>query len=391
MNNIIGFINQNTMDIILMLIFVFPIIKGFLFKFSSKDLKNDIEDAGSYIAFIIGSILGVYITKRVFVWHDEGVYNKIYSSIPKSIIEIIENKPIFIYVVCMPLIIFIIYKLSELVIGLINKLTFYPILDVVEAFVKEKSSTIKRLLGLIFQFPKSICYILLATFVLNIFALLGLSDNYNKKLEDSKIYSLLSEEVVSPIANSTFAKELPNIINNSFKIVVENDSDEPTSSFRRTIVYYNGITLDEGLKSNEELDEFSKELVEDYSTTREKAKAIYNWVGKNIEYDYDKVDKILNNNFSVESGAINTFYTRKGICFDYSCLYAAMCKANGIKVRVITGEGFNGSSWVNHAWNEVYIEEEGAWINVDTTFYNGGNYFDSSVFKLDHRGDKVAG
>lgn len=390
MSNVVEFINQNSIDIILILIFLYPIIKGFLFKFSSKNLKNDIEDVGSYIAFIIGSILGVYVTKKIFIRHEEDIYNKIYNGIPKTIIQLIESKPIVIYVVCMPIIIFIIYKLVELFIDIINNLTFYPLLDGIENFVKEKSNVTKRFLGVIFQLPKSICYILLFTFIFNIFALIGINENYDKKLENSKVYSLLSEEVVNPIANSNLAKELPNIINNSFKIVVENGSEGSVTSTGRTIVYYNGITLNEGLKTNDEIDAFSKELVKDYDSTREKAKAIYNWIGENIEYDYDKVDKILNNDFNVKSGAINTFNTRKGICFDYSCLYSAMSKANGINVRIITGEGFNGSSWVNHAWNQVYIEEENTWINVDTTFYKGGNYFDSSVFKLDHRGAKIA-
>lgn len=391
MNTIFKFINSNILDIILIIIFLFPIIKGFLYKFSSKNLKNDIEDGGSYIAFIVGAILGVYVTKRIFVRHEVGLYNKIYNNIPSIIKDLIEDKPIIIYVICMPIIIFIIYKVVEFLIGIVNRMTLYPIFDGVESLLRERSTALKRLIGLIFQFPKSICYILLISFILNIFALLGLSEKYNSRLADSKIYSLLSEEVVSPIANSSFAKELPNIINNSFKIVVKNDLEDKNSGSGRTIVYYNGITLNEGLKSNEEIDSFAKELARDYSGGREKAKAIYNWVGRNIDYDYDKVDKILRDDYTVKSGAINTFNTRKGICFDYSCLYAAMIKANGMKVRIITGEGFNGSSWVSHAWNEVYIEEEKRWIEVDTTFYKGGNYFDSSVFKLDHRNAKIAG
>lgn len=391
MNDLINFIKDNPIDVGLVLIFLYPIMKGFLLKFSSKSLKNDIEDAGSYTAFIIGSILGVYMTKRIFLRHDEGIYNTIYNFIPKNILNTIENKPIFIYIAAMPIIIFIIYKIVELIIGLVNKLTFYPLLDVVEDFLIEKSALTKRVIGLIFQLPKAICYILLATFILNILAILGVNEDYNKKLESSQVYSFLSEEVVNPIANSEFAKELPNIINNSFKIVVKNDSVNSEDNSGKTIVYYNGITLSEGLKSNEEIDNFAKALVQERGSTRAKAKTIYNWVGRNIEYDYDKVDKILNNDFNVKSGAINTFYSKKGICFDYSCLYAAMCKANGIKVRIITGEGFNGSSWVSHAWNQVYIEEEDKWVNVDTTFYKGGNYFDSAVFKLDHRNEKIAG
>ncbi|NFF68539.1 transglutaminase-like domain-containing protein, partial [Clostridium sporogenes] len=71
--------------------------------------------------------------------------------------------------------------------------------------------------------------------------------------------------------------------------------------------------------------------------------------------------------------------------------FIAMCRANDIKVRLITGEGFNGVSWVSHAWNQVYIPEEGRWINVDTTFYKGGNYFDTKRFDIDHRKSQIAG
>lgn len=390
MSNIVHFLEDNIIDITLILILIYPVIKGFLFKFSSKSLKNDIEEATSYTSFIIGTILGVIITKGIFIRHESGIYSKIYSIIPKNLISMLENKPILVYLLIMPIIIFIVYKVIEIIIGFINTVTFYLLLDGVENFLREKSNLTKRIIGLIFQTPKAICYVILATFLFNILSVIGISNRFNNKLESSKVYSFLSSELVNPITNSNFAKNIPNIINNSFKIVIKNNNDVSSKENGKTIVYYNGITLEEGLKSNDEIDNFAKKLVVDSVDTRAKAKVIYNWVGKNIDYDYAKVDKIMNNDFTIKSGAIPTFYSKKGICFDYSCLYAVMCRANGIKTRIITGEGYNGSSWVSHAWNEVYIEEENKWINVDTTFYKGGNYFDSSVFKLDHRNSTIA-
>ncbi|MFU0825152.1 transglutaminase domain-containing protein [Clostridium sp.] len=390
MNKIMEVIVQNPVDIGLIIIFLYPIVKGFLFKFSSKNLKNDIEDASSYSAFIIGSISGVYLSKGIFINRNREVYKKIYDCIPDSIISLIQNRPMFIYIVIMPITIFIIYKIVEITIGIVNRITIYPLLDRIETWMREKSSCTKRILGSLFQLPKAVCYVLLSTFVLNLLTMADISEDYNKSLQRSMVYEFLSNEIVSPITNSNFAKQLPNIINDSFKIVVKNDLEKQANNSSGTIVYYNGITLEEGLKSNEEIDNFARNLVKDKKTTRAKAKAIYEWIGKNVEYDYDKVEKILNNDFSIKSGAINTYYTRKGICFDYACLYSVMAKANGIKVRIITGEGFNGTSWVSHAWNQVYIEEEERWINVDTTFYKGGNYFDSTIFKLDHRNEKIA-
>ncbi|AYF53280.1 transglutaminase [Clostridium novyi] len=394
MNNKINFILENPIDVMLLVIFAYPIIKGFLFKFSSKSLKNDIEDAGGYVSFIIGSILGAYITKSIFIENNKGIYKTIYDCIPKNIIYLIEGKPIIIYVVCMPIVIFVIYKIIDIIILCVNRITFYPLLDGLERLLKEKNNFIKRVIGAICQIPKSICFILLATFFLNVFSMLGINQEYSRKLEKSDVYAFVSREFISPITNSNLAKELPKIINNSFKIVVKNDSQDSNENNgigSKTIVYYNGITLNEGLRSNNEINVFARNLVKNKISQKSKARVIYDWIGKNIEYDYKKADSILDNNFAMKSGAINTFYTRKGICFDYACLYAAMAKANGLKVRVITGEGFNGSNWISHAWNQVYIEDEKRWINVDATFYKGGNYFDSSIFNLDHRQAKIAG
>lgn len=391
MNEMIEFLKKNLIDVVLIMIFLWPLIKGFLFKFSSKNLKNDIEDVGSYSAFIIGSILGAYITKRIFMNHNRGIYSKIYKNIPTKFLDILQSKPIYIYIVFMPIIIFIIYKIIEIFIGIINRITIYPLLDGVERLLKEKSNFAKRIIGFLFQFPKAICYLMLTTFTLNIFSMIGIGGNYNKNLDKSVLYKFVAEEFINPITNSDLAKEVPNIINNSFKIVVKNDSKQTDEGSKGTIIYYNGVTLQDGIKSNKEINKFSKELVKNQYNTKDKAKKIYDWIGKNIEYDYDKADNILNNNFTIKSGAINTFYTKRGICFDYACLYAAMGKANGMKVRTITGEGFNGSSWVSHAWNQIYIEKEKRWINVDTTFYKGGNYFDSSIFNLDHKDARIAG
>ncbi|MCY6957814.1 transglutaminase-like domain-containing protein [Clostridium brassicae] len=383
--------NKNPVDAALILVFLYPLLKGFLFKFSSKNMKSDIEEIGGYISFIIGVILGTYLTKKIFMIHQDGVYAKIYNNIPEQIISALESKPLLIYVLVMPIIIFLIYKVVQIIIDLINSITLYPLLDSIEDLLKGKSGFVKRIIGLLFQLPKGVCYVILLALVLNVLVIIGVNDTYNKKLNESKLYGNICKNIINPITNSKLAKKIPNVINDSFKIVIKNSEDQPGNESGKTIVYYNGITLSEGIKSNEEIDSFSRELVKNKKTSKEKAKIIYNWIGQNIEYDYDKVDKILDNDFTIKSGAINTFNTKKGICFDYSCLYSAMCKANNIKVRIVTGEGFNGSNWVSHAWNEVYISEENKWINVDTTFYKGGNYFDSSIFKLDHKDRKIAG
>ena len=92
-----------------------------------------------------------------------------------------------------------------------------------------------------------------------------------------------------------------------------------------------------------------------------------------------------------ESGAIITFNEKKGICFDFACLFTAMAKDIGLKSRIIVGNAFNGSEYISHAWNQAYLEDEEKWINIDSTFYNAGEYFDNYNFNEDHISEKIAG
>jgi len=389
---VIGLLRE-PVSLILLLLFIYPIIKGFVYKFSSQHLKGALEGVFQSISFLISLCLGIYFTKRVFLQHDVGMYKSIYNSIPRNAIDFINSKPLMIYVLIMPLVILIIYSIINFVIVFISRITLYPLFDVIEHNLKGKSSMFNRIVGAISQVPKAICYVIVITFILNFLSLLNVTDKYNSYLEKSQVYNYISKEVVIPLTNSKLAKQLPKVVNNSFKIVVkEAASSEPNVQNKpKGIVFYNGITLAQGVQSNDEINKFAINLVQGENGTRDKARTIYNWVGSKIAYSDVKANRILNNDLGVKSGAIPTFNTRSGICFDYACLYVAMCRANNIKVKIITGQGFNGSNWVSHAWNQVYIEGENTWINVDPTFLIGGDYFDSKRFDIDHKDASIAG
>lgn len=162
----------------------------------------------------------------------------------------------------------------------------------------------------------------------------------------------------------------------------------PTSNI---IIYYNGVTLEEGIKSTDEIDAMAKELTKNVTNDMDKARILYSWIGSNLNYDYDRAKKALNNEKLEDSGAIAAFKTRSGICFDYSCLYVAMARAVNLNVRLLTGTAYDGSQYGPHAWNEVYISEIGEWIPIDTTFYLAGNYFNNDDFYEDHIIDNIAG
>ena len=167
--------------------------------------------------------------------------------------------------------------------------------------------------------------------------------------------------------------------------------NDNTISTANNIIYYNGVTLEEGIQSNEEIDNKAKEIIKFCDDDRSKAKRIYTWIGTNIQYDSEKASKALNEEELDGSGSITAWHSGKGICFDYACLYVSMARAAGLKVRLVTGEAFDGNSYGSHAWNQVYLSDERRWINVDTTFYISGDYFDSNLFEEDHIEEEIAG
>ena len=220
-----------------------------------------------------------------------------------------------------------------------------------------------------------------------------------------KKFFLILIGIISGIAQAgilTFLLIVPSIAVNSipdsgnFKSDIEefiSKFDYRSNGFINEIVIYNGTTIDEGIKSNDEIDAKAIKLTRDASNDRERAKILYDWIGSNIEYDDEKAELVLSGIDRAEmpeSGARCAFDTRSGVCFDKACLYVAMSRAAGLRVRLISGEAFDGEKYVGHAWNQIYLKDENKWINVDTTFYDAANYFDSNLFN-EHKVENIAG
>lgn len=82
---------------------------------------------------------------------------------------------------------------------------------------------------------------------------------------------------------------------------------------------------------------------------------VYEYVVKNISYDYDKaknlpLDYIPDIDETLDSG--------KGICFDYACLMASLLRSQNVPTKLVVG--YSGSAY--HAWISVYTEETG-WVD----------------------------
>ncbi|MBR6003761.1 MAG: transglutaminase domain-containing protein, partial [Lachnospiraceae bacterium] len=84
---------------------------------------------------------------------------------------------------------------------------------------------------------------------------------------------------------------------------------------------------------------------------------VYNYITKNITYDYDKAN-------NVKSGYISNvdeiLRSGTGICLDYSAVMTSMLRTQRIPTRLEVG--YVGKDMVYHAWISVYITDVG-WLN----------------------------
>lgn len=98
------------------------------------------------------------------------------------------------------------------------------------------------------------------------------------------------------------------------------------------------------------------ELTADITENLEKVQQVYQWVVRNIEYDYEKA-------VTVSTGYLpdvdQTLKTKTGICFDYAALMTAMLRSLGIPTKLNIGYLTED---LYHAWISVYLDETG-WVD----------------------------
>lgn len=345
------------------------------------------------VALICALFITVIFVKEAVIKDSFGIMSYISNNISSSIAILFTKTKLFLGLIHL-IVFIIIYNIFKLIIEILNKVILYPVSKSLDEVIKKCGKGVRALLGGVFQLPKAICYVIILTALLTYANLFISNSRLRNTLEESKIYTYINNKVITPIIQSDAAKSFPNIIEDSFKIVdVEDNIINTNDNYVKGLVFYNGVTLEEGVKSNEAIDKTAREIASPYNENYDKGRSIYEWIGQNISYDDNKAVEVMQNQFpkNVASGAISAFNSRSGVCFDYACLYVAMCRANEIPVRLIVGEGYNGITWVSHSWNEIYINEEKGWVPVDSTFYNAGDYFDNYGFNAEHRKKQIAG
>lgn len=381
MMNDLNYFNITT--IIMVSLFLAPIIVGIISPSKNLHLRRFIYSLLRNIIFLASIILSVYLTSIIRSDNENRFLTEIYMKIPLIQTFVISDN-IWIHALFVLLVAVFLAGLINLLMMPVYRYGISPLLIKAESSYRKKSSFVKRMVRGLCQLPKSIICVLVLALLINFCTSYNSGWAVDKKVNQSVAYQFINKNILNPLLNSSIVKKIPVLLNDSFK-----DASASLQNIHLT-QYFNGMALDDAVKSDSEIDSTAKQIVGKETNSKEKAYLIYQWVSKNISYDYNKADVIATSPSSVSSGAIVTFDTRSGICFDYACLYIAMCRAVDVKVRFITGMGYSGTAWGDHAWNQIYSSEENRWINVDTTFGNSGeNYFDRGDFSADHRNDVV--
>jgi hypothetical protein len=190
-------------------------------------------------------------------------------------------------------------------------------------------------------------------------------------IQASNLYQQGATTVIQPVAGEFLTNQLP-----VFTRAVE---EEVSSILQRKYE-----VLDAQIPPD--IADAAKEVTLKAVTDEDKAKLLYKWIGTRVNYDWDKVSLYEQKRIWKEQTPEETFATKKGVCIDYSRLFAVMGRSAGLEVRVVTGLGYDGrGGYGPHAWNEVYLHEQKKWVPLDSTWVaSGGNWFNPPNFNETH-------
>lgn len=366
-------------------IFLIPIAAGALYPAPSGRLRHSFLSFLSNLELVAGIILTFYLYKQFFV---------------------AQNRHIFTYsVIFLFLSLFVVMLAVHLAAAPFYRYMMVPLADRAAAWIDSKSGPVKRAAGMLLQLPRSLWFVLIFSLILNFFTYYSPDNPASYYINRSAAYTSINKKILHPILDSEIARKIPVMIRDSFQEISAEfyarniDKNEqgggdvkPVDSIFPVIEFFNGVTLEEAVRSSKEIDETAHKIVGEEKDEKQKAYLLYRWISKNIAYDFKKAEALTSDPASLKSGAQVAYSERKGICFDYSSLYVSMAQAAGLKVRLVTGLGYNGESWGDHAWNQVYYPKEKRWINVDSTFGSTGhNSFESVDFTWIHKNDDIQG
>jgi len=120
-----------------------------------------------------------------------------------------------------------------------------------------------------------------------------------------------------------------------------------------------------------------------FQKDRDKARAIFYWLTKNIAYSAKLGYVSTNDNYCT---VVNTAFQRKtGVCMDYAALFDTLAKLTGLTSHIVEGSTRQTflTSVIGHAWNAVKLDS--TWRLLDATW--GSGYLKNQVFVKERNDD----
>jgi len=124
-----------------------------------------------------------------------------------------------------------------------------------------------------------------------------------------------------------------------------------------TITYY--TTAEQEKAVTDKLSSVMPTLTESTMTNYEKVKAIYDYICKNVTYDYTNLNE---DSYKLKYTAYGALIDGTSVCQGYAVLLYRMALMAGIDCRLIPGNGNGGP----HAWNIMKMGDK--YYNVDATW-----------------------
>ena len=131
------------------------------------------------------------------------------------------------------------------------------------------------------------------------------------------------------------------------------------------------------------------EIITDDMLDENKVRAIHDY----LVYHADYYEGNLDDRPGWTSAIQGVLEQGSGVCNSYALTFYAMCTAEGIECRIISGRATNSSGTDGHAWNRVLLS--GAWHYIDCTWDDptgGGaenyDYYLSPMLWADHEAEE---
>lgn len=178
-------------------------------------------------------------------------------------------------------------------------------------------------------------------------------------------YNLGGDEAVIPITSGNGSYTIvafENISGNQYSTLYATDIDFNVTNEFGPYLYPNQYV---NFNAESAIVPLAKSLAEGATSDLEVVTAVYSYIVANIEYDEVKLQ---NAEKTYLPDVDEVLSSKKGFCFDYAALMAAMLRSQRIPARMEIG--YAGDAY--HAWLSVYIDDRG-WVSGIIEF-DGANW-----------------